>query len=53
MLQEGETGRSEGTSKRNSSKKVVKAEEVEKFINDGWEPVMTLPDGRVVIKAYA
>ena len=42
---------SEGTSKRNSSKKVVKADEIERFMNDGWEPMMTLPDGRLVMKA--
>jgi hypothetical protein len=38
------------TSKGNSSKKVIKAEEVEKFINDGWEPMMALPDGRIVMR---
>jgi len=42
--------RSENISNRNFSKKVVKAEEIEKFMNEGWEPVMTLPDGRVVMK---
>jgi hypothetical protein len=42
--------RSEDTSKRNSSKKVVKADEVEKLMNEGWEPMITLPDGRVVMK---
>lgn len=31
--------------------KVVKAEEVEALIAGGWEPTLTLPDGRVVIKA--
>ena len=39
------------TSKRNSSKKVVKTDEIEKFMNEGWEPMMTLPDGRVVMKS--
>jgi hypothetical protein len=41
----------EGTSKRNSSKKVVKADEIERFMNDGWEPFMTLPDGRIVMRS--
>ncbi|MEM3502540.1 MAG: site-specific integrase, partial [Candidatus Bathyarchaeia archaeon] len=40
----------EGTSNRNISRKVVKAEEVERFMDEGWEPIMTLPDGRVVMK---
>jgi len=43
--------RSEGTSKKNSSKKVVKSQEVDQLLADGWEPVMTLPDGRIVMKA--
>jgi len=30
----------------------VKVEEVEKLMNEGWEPIMTLPDGRVVIKPW-
>ena len=42
--------RSEGTSKRNSSKKVVRADEIEKFISEGWEPIMSLPDGKVIMK---
>ncbi len=43
--------RSEGTSKRNSSKKVVRADEIEKFISEGWEPIMSLPDGKIIMKA--
>jgi hypothetical protein len=39
------------TSKRNSSRKVVKTDEIEKFMSEGWEPMMTLPDGRVVMKS--
>ena len=42
--------RSEGTSKGGASVKVVKAEEVESLITEGWEPTLTLPDGRVVRK---
>jgi len=49
VLSQGQS-RSEGTSNRNSSKKVVKADEIEKFIEAGWEPMMTLPDGRIVMK---
>ena len=41
----------EGTSKRNSSKKIVKTEDVDGLLAEGWEPMMTLPDGRVVMKA--
>jgi hypothetical protein len=43
--------RSRGTSKRSSSKKVVKADEIEKLMNEGWEPVMPLPDGRIVMRS--
>jgi hypothetical protein len=43
--------RSGGTSKRNSSKKVVRSQEVDTLLAEGWEPMMTLPDGRVVMKA--
>jgi integrase len=43
-------GRSEGTSRGGASVKVVKAEEVENLITEGWEPTLTLPDGRVVMK---
>lgn len=50
VLSQGQS-RNEGTSNRNSSKKVVKADEIEKFMNEGWEPMMTLPDGRVIMKA--
>ena len=42
---------SEDTSRRHSSKKVVKSQEVDQLLADGWEPVMTLPDGRVVMRA--
>jgi hypothetical protein len=42
---------SEGTSKRNSSKKVVRADEIEKLMNEGWEPLMSLPDGRIVMRS--
>ena len=42
--------RSGGTSKRDSSKKVVKADEIEKFMSEGWEPMMTLPDGRIIMR---
>jgi hypothetical protein len=30
--------------------KVVRAEDVEGLIATGWEPTLTLPDGRVVMK---
>ncbi|MBS7644132.1 site-specific integrase [Candidatus Bathyarchaeota archaeon] len=30
---------------------VSETEEVEKFVEEGWEPMMTLPDGRVIMKA--
>ena len=43
--------RSEDTSKRNPSKKIVRAEQVDELLADGWEPTMTLPDGRVVMMA--
>ncbi len=42
--------RSEDTSKRNSSKRIVKSEQVDELLADGWEPTMTLPDGRVVMQ---
>jgi hypothetical protein len=42
--------RSAGTSTGNASKKVVKAEEIDAYLEKGWEPVLTLPDGRVVMK---
>jgi hypothetical protein len=42
---------SEDTSKRNSSKRIVKSEQVDQLLADGWEPTMTLPDGRVVMQA--
>jgi hypothetical protein len=43
--------RSEDTSKRNSLKRIVKSEQVDALLADGWEPTMTLPDGRVVMMA--
>lgn len=43
--------RSEDTSKRNSSKRIVRSEQVDELLADGWEPTMTLPDGRVVMIA--
>ena len=43
--------RSRGTSKRSSSKKVVKGDEIEKLMSEGWEPVMPLPDGRIVMRS--
>ena len=43
--------RSEDTSKRNSSKRIVTSEQVDELLADGWEPTMTLPDGRVVMSA--
>lgn len=49
VLSQGQS-RNEGTSNSNPSKKVVKAEEVEKYIEQGWEPMMALPDGRIVMK---
>ena len=49
VLSQGQN-RNEDTSKNDSSRKVVKAEEIEKFMENGWEPMMTLPDGRVVMK---
>jgi len=45
--------RSAGTSSGSSPRKIVKAEEIESYIEKGWEPVLTLPDGRVVIKEPA
>jgi hypothetical protein len=42
---------SEDTSRRHSSKRVVKTDEIEKFMSEGWEPMMTLPDGRAVMRA--
>jgi hypothetical protein len=50
VLSQGRS-RSKGTSKGNSSRKVVKTEEVEGLLEDGWEPMMTLPDGRVIMRA--
>ena len=44
---------SEGTSSGSSLKKVVKAEEIESYIEKGWEPMLTLPDGRIVMKEVA
>ncbi len=43
--------RSEDTSKRNPSRKIVRAEQVDELLTNGWEPTMTLPDGRVVMQA--
>ena len=45
--------RSEGTSNGNASKRVVKAEEIDGYLEKGWEPVLTLPDGQVVMKEPA
>jgi integrase len=45
--------RSESTSSFSSLKKVVKAEEIESYIEKGWEPMLTLTDGRVVMKEVA
>ena len=42
---------SEDTSRKNSSKRIVKSEQVDELLTEGWEPTMTLPDGRVVMKA--
>jgi hypothetical protein len=42
--------RSEGTSRRNSSKRIVKSEQVDELLAEGLEPTMTLPDGRVVMQ---
>ena len=28
----------------------VEADDVEKFIEEGWEPMMTLPDGRIIMR---
>jgi integrase len=44
---------SAGTSSGSSPRKIVKAEEIESYIEKGWEPVLTLPDGRVVMKEPA
>jgi hypothetical protein len=33
--------------------KAVKVDEIEKFMNEGESPVMTLLDGKLVIKAHA
>jgi hypothetical protein len=42
--------RSGGTLRGGASVKVVRAEEVEDLITQGWEPTLTLQDGRVVMK---
>jgi integrase len=42
-------GRSAGTSREGPPKKVVRVEEVDGYMEKGWEPVLTLPDGRVVM----
>jgi hypothetical protein len=39
------------TSNERFSKKIVKADDIEKLMNEGWEPMMSLPDGRMVMKA--
>ncbi len=44
---------SEDTSKRHSSKRIVKSEQVDELLAEGWEPTMTLPDGRVVMQALS
>ncbi len=49
VLSQGQN-RNEDTSKKDSSRKVVRVDEIEKFIDEGWEPMMTLPDGRVIMK---
>jgi hypothetical protein len=36
-----------------SSRKPVKAEEIEAYIEKGREPILTLSDGRVVMKEVA
>ena len=41
--------RSGSTSSGGPPKKVVRVEEVDRYMEDGWEPVLTLPDGRVVM----
>jgi hypothetical protein len=41
------------TSHGSPSRKVVRAEEIEAYIENGWEPILTLPDGRVVMKEVA
>jgi len=41
------------TSRGSPSRKVVKAEEIDAYIERGWEPILTLPDGRVVMKEVA
>lgn len=38
------------TSRNKPPGKVVKASEIERFITEGWEPLMALGDGRIVIK---
>jgi len=49
VLSQGQN-RNEDTSKKDSSRKVVRADEIEKFIDERWEPMMTLPDRRVIMK---
>ncbi|MDG6920952.1 MAG: hypothetical protein JRN59_05425 [Nitrososphaerota archaeon] len=44
-------GRNGGTSSGDPPKKVVKVEEVDGYMEKGWEPVLTLPDGRVVMSS--
>jgi hypothetical protein len=39
-----------GDTSNNTPKKIIKAEEIDKFVTEGWEPVMTLPDGRILVK---
>ena len=43
--------RREDTSSSHAPKKVVKTAEIERYIEEGWEPVMTLADGRVIMKS--
>ncbi len=41
---------SDSEPKSSTSKKAVKAEEIDEYIERGWEPVMTLPDGRIIVQ---
>ncbi|MBI2185452.1 MAG: site-specific integrase [Thaumarchaeota archaeon] len=41
-----------GDTSNGNTKKVVTANEAEELINQGWEPMMTLPNGKVVLRAF-
>ena len=58
IAERGQTNPSHGqnhtvdTLNGNTSKKIVKAEEIDQLIILGWEPTFNLPDGRIVMKQF-